>query len=249
MKRISLLFTLALASVCVTGCDAFSFINGGDTSETDEDESNKDKDQSETTGGGDETIFIENIMLEETSAELKVGETYKIEYDVWPHGAYPEVSFDSNNTAIATVSNDGLIEAKSVGNTSITITSIENTSVTANFGVTVKSADFNVTFNANGGNGTMSAAKTNGSTYITPECTYTYENHNFAGWALNSPTATPKYGVGAELTGIDSDIVLYATWEDSTIPVTNYSVYFNSNGGSGTMASQTTTGSTYVTPS
>ena len=249
MKKLSLLFTLALATVTVTGCDAFSFINGGNTPETGEDESNEDKDQSKTIGGDDETIFIEGIILEETSVELRVGETYKIEYDVWPHGAYPEVSFDSHNAAIATVTNDGLIEAKSVGNTSITLTSIEDTSVTTNFGVTVKSADFNVTFNANGGSGTMSAAKTNGSSYTTPACTYTYENHNFGGWALNSPTATPKYGVGAELTGIDSDIVLYATWEDSTIPVTNYSVYFNSNGGSGTMTSQTTTGSTYKTPS
>lgn len=102
--------------------------------------------------------------------------------------------------------------------------------------------DYAVTFISNGGTGTMSAATTNGSTYLTPACSFKKENYTFDKWALGSVSGT-KYAAGATIYNISSDIVLYATWKENS-----YTVTFNANGGTGTMTSKTTNGSTYVTP-
>ena len=251
MKKVSLIFTLALAALCTTGCDAFSFINGETTPETQDDQGTTPAKPSEDEKGKEEeTIEIEAILLQEDGVTFNIGETYQIVHDVWPQGAYDEVSYDSLNTAVATVSVDGLVTAVGEGSTKIKLTSIENTSVTEYFQVVVNTlpvTNYTVTFNANGGSGSMSQATTTGSTYVTPSCSFTKTNYTFNGWALNSPSGT-IYNTGDTILNITSDITLYATWRDNTQPVTNYTVTFNANGGSGTMSSKTTTGSTYTTP-
>ena len=252
MKKLSLLFTLALATVTVAGCDAFSFINGGTTPEPEGGEVTPSDPGEGKKEDDPEEILIEDILLESYSETLEIGDTYQIDYEVWPRGAYNEVSFDSSNTSVATVSVNGLVEAKAEGNSVITLTSIQDTSVTAELSITVNPApisNYTVAFNANDGTGTMANDTTTGSTYITPSCTFERTNYTFDGWALNSPTATPKYGVGATISNISANITLYATWRENSQPIVNYNVAFNSNGGSGTMSAQTTSGSTYVTPS
>ena len=248
MKKLSLLFTLALATVTVTGCDAFSFINGGTTPEPEGGEVTPSKPDE---GKKDpEEILIDKILLDSYSETLEIGDTYQIDYDVYPHGAYNEVSFDSSNTSVATVSVNGLVEAKAEGNAVITLTSIQDTSVTTELSITVNPApisNYTVTFNANGGTGSMESDTTTGSTYLTPECEFTRTNYTFDGWALNSTSGT-KYGVGATIVDISTNITLYATWRENTQPQTNYTVTFNANGGTGTMSAGTTTGSTYKTP-
>ena len=107
--------------------------------------------------------------------------------------------------------------------------------------------NYTVSFNANGGSGTMVNKTTNGSTYVAPTCTFTFSNHSFDKWALGSPSGT-KYSEGETIENISSDITLYATWIEDTTPQTNYTVTFNSNGGSGTMQSQQTNGSTFIVP-
>ena len=237
MKKLPLLFTLALATVAVTGCDAFSFINGGTTPEpeggevtpTDPGEGKKEDDPEE--------IFIEDILLESYSETLEIGDTYQIDYEVWPRGAYNEVSFDSSNTSVATVSVNGLVEAKAEGNSVITLTSIQDTSVTAELFITVKSApisNYTVSFNANGGSGTMANDTTTGSKYLTPNCAFTKTNYTFNGWALNSASGT-KYAAAVTIFDISDDITLYATWKENSQPVTYYTVTYDKNGGTGSM--------------
>ncbi len=251
MKKLSLLFTLALATVTVTGCDAFSFINGGTTPEPEGGEVTPSKPDEEKKDDDPEEILIEEILLESYSETLEIGDTYQINYDVYPHGAYSEVSFDSSNTSVATVSVNGLVQAKAEGNSIITLTSIQDTFVTAELSITVNPApisNYTVAFVANGGTGSMESDTTTGSTYLTPECEFTRTNYTFDGWALNSASGT-KYGVGATISDISANITLFATWRENSVPQTNYTVTFNANGGSGSMASATTTGSTYTTPS
>ena len=107
--------------------------------------------------------------------------------------------------------------------------------------------NFNVNFDANGGSGTMSSKKTNGSSYVVPACTFIYENHTFNNWALNSESGD-LYNVGQTISNITADITLYATWTENEEQTKNYTVTFNANGGAGTMESQTTNGSSFVVP-
>jgi len=108
--------------------------------------------------------------------------------------------------------------------------------------------NFNVSFNANGGEGTMSDMKTIGPKFTLPDCEFIYANHTFNEWAVNSPTGT-TYRSGTTLLHVKEDLVLYATWTEDEIIATNYTVTFNANGGTGTMAAQETNGSSYTAPS
>ena len=101
-------------------------------------------------------------------------------------------------------------------------------------------------YDANGGTGSMHRDKISGDEYIILDCEFDYEGYKFSQWALNSVSGT-KYNPGQKLTGITGDITFYALW-DEIIPQVNYTVSFNPNGGSGTMADQKTNGSTFNVP-
>lgn len=78
--------------------------------------------------------------------------------------------------------------------------------------------NYTVWFNANGGTGVMPSQKTNGSTYIVPSCSFSYDNHTFNGWALNTPSGA-KYSIGSIIQNISSNITLFATWTENTTPI------------------------------
>lgn len=91
----------------------------------------------------------------------------------------------------------------------------------------------NITFNANGGSGTMPyQTVTVGVQSILNECTFTREGYMFAGWAT-SAEGTTEYTDGASITvNTENAVSLYAIW----VPNSN-SLIFNANGGSGYMES------------
>ena len=98
---------------------------------------------------------------------------------------------------------------------------------------------YTILFNGNGGNGVMapiSAAKDRSSTL--PACAFENEGFSFVGWAAtaNGPVAW-QAGETAVLnlaSTAGATAVLYAIWEGGS-----YTVSFDPNGGSGTMASHT----------
>ena len=92
---------------------------------------------------------------------------------------------------------------------------------------------YTVTFNANG-HGTAPAAQTveSGQNATEPTPAPTATGYTFGGWYKESG-CTNKFDFN---TSITADIPLYAKWT----PIT-YTVSFNNNGGTGTMASQTFT--------
>lgn len=58
--------------------------------------------------------------------ELKVGETHTIEYSVLPTSATNKsVTFESSDTAVATVSSNGVVTAKKTGNCDITVKTVD----------------------------------------------------------------------------------------------------------------------------
>jgi len=89
-----------------------------------------------------------------------------------------------------------------------------------------------VTFNSNGGSGSMSNQVANVPTALTLN-TFTRAGYNFAGWNTNAGGTGTPYANGA-VYSFAADVTLYAQW--STLP--NHTVTFNSNGGSGSMSNQ-----------
>jgi uncharacterized repeat protein (TIGR02543 family) len=90
----------------------------------------------------------------------------------------------------------------------------------------------NVTFNENGGTGTMSSQVAAVTKALTTN-TFTRDGFTFAGWnTVADGTGGVSYSPGADYS-FASDATLYAQWTAIT-----YSVTFNENGGTGTMSSQ-----------
>ncbi|MCK9169587.1 MAG: Ig-like domain-containing protein [Treponema sp.] len=70
-----------------------------------------------------------------------------------------------------------------------------------------------VTFDANGGSGTMeSQTGDDGSTITLPLNQFTRENYTFLGWAAESSAASADYSDGAVYTIGSDDVTLYAVW-------------------------------------
>ena len=97
---------------------------------------------------------------------------------------------------------------------------------------------FTVTFDANGGTGTMQPQTfTKGVAQALTMNAFTRENYSFYCWDT-VPNGEGLYLDGQEIT-VNSDMTLYAKWtEDTPGPVTIV-VTFNANGGTGTMQPQT----------
>lgn len=257
-KKLSILITLALATFIASGCDALNgFLKHKEQTPTEQSEDAQQEEQHE----GEVTpqkVEVESVELDEYETTLEVGGTYQMIVTVLPKEADQSVFFATSNNLICEVDERGLVKAVSSGKAFVRAISNSNRSKSAKLTITVNEQEtpplppepitnYNVTFNANGGLGTMASDLTNGSSYIVPDCSFTYSNHSFDGWALNSVSGT-KYATGSEIENISSDITLFATWVEDVVPVTNYTVTFNANGGTGTMANQQTNGSTFLVP-
>ena len=93
-------------------------------------------------------------------------------------------------------------------------------------------ATYTVTFNANGGSGTAPSAQTasSGSSITIPNDNgLTKNGYTFGGWNVNADGAGTNHTVGSSYT-VTANITLYAKW--NVAGTTNYTVTFNSNGGS-----------------
>lgn len=114
---------------------------------------------------------------------------------------------------------------------------------------------FTVTYNANGGTGTMSTqqgVQFVGHTVVANG--FTRDGYSFTGWNTKSDGTGTSYAVGDILENMDNDynlvstsVTLYAQWTQNT--GVTYTVSFDANGGSGTMTSATVnSGAAYVLP-
>ena len=90
-----------------------------------------------------------------------------------------------------------------------------------------------VTFDSNGGTGTMTAQTANVPTSLTLN-TFTRTGYSFSGWNTAANGTGTSYANGA-IYPFAADATLYAQW--TALP--NHTVTFNSNGGTGSMTPQT----------
>ena len=83
-------------------------------------------------------VPVKSIVLSRTSASLKATETVTLTATVTPANASDKsVLWSSNNNEIATVDDNGVITAQSIGETVISATSVSNPEVTADCRITV----------------------------------------------------------------------------------------------------------------
>ena len=102
-------------------------------------------------------------------------------------------------------------------------------------GGTVTPTNYTVTFNANGGSGTM-VNETSGSAAYLSANSYTRSGYIFNGWNTSSNGSGTSYAGGVSYP-FTSSVTLYAQW------MAAYAVTFNSNGGTGSMNNETNTAS------
>ena len=97
---------------------------------------------------------------------------------------------------------------------------------------------FTITFNANGGTGSMEPVTVEeGSRYPLPACGFIPPvNMQFSGWALSAGGSVIADGAIMAT----SNITLYAIWEP--VPVNEFVVFFDGNGGTPAVSSMTTIG-------
>ena len=99
-----------------------------------------------------------------------------------------------------------------------------------------KKETYTVTFDANGGTGTMEAQTfTEGEAQALTRNAFTYDGYTFSDWNTVQSGSGASYTDGQTITAT-ADLTLYAQWKSNTAIVT-----FNANGGSGEMAPQTFT--------
>ena len=98
--------------------------------------------------------------------------------------------------------------------------------------------EFIVTFDANGGTGSMEPVTVEeGNRYVLPACGFIPPvNMQFSGWALSADGSVIADGAIM----VTSNITLYAIWEP--VPVNEFVVFFDGNGGTPAVSSMTTIG-------
>ena len=102
---------------------------------------------------------------------------------------------------------------------------------------------YTVTFNSNGGTEVLSQTVNSGSK-VTKPADPTKEGYTFKGWFKNE-ALTEAYDFNLDVT---STFTLYAKWEETTTPVTTYTVTFNSNGGTEVLSQTVNSGSKVTKP-
>ncbi len=102
----------------------------------------------------------------------------------------------------------------------------------------IPAASYTVSFDANGGTGTMNMITVeNGQPATLPQNSFEMQYYSFNGWNTAADGSGTSYAGGAEIS-ITKNTILYAQWE----PIT-YTVTYDANDGTGTMASATVTAS------
>lgn len=93
-----------------------------------------------------------------------------------------------------------------------------------------KEVYYTITFDSNGGSGSMSSKTVSaGTSFYLPINTFTRSGYEFVGWNTNADGSGVSYTNGQRITP-SRNITLYAQWEEV------YTITFDSNGGRGSMS-------------
>lgn len=120
------------------------------------------------------TTKVESITLDKTEGILNVGNTVTITATVAPEVATnPAVTWSSSDESVATVDETGKITAVATGNATITATSEDDSSVSADYELTVQQKKAAATTTKNNYSGSTSAGTSTAPSYTAPAQTVT----------------------------------------------------------------------------
>lgn len=136
MKKSKTLLILSLAALGLAGCNpAASSSSSSPSQGSSSEQSSSSISSSESTS---EKIEVTDITLSASSLSMIKGETQTITATVLPENATDKsLTFASDNEAVATVSNAGVVTAVSKGSATITVASASNPAVSKTVAVTV----------------------------------------------------------------------------------------------------------------
>jgi hypothetical protein len=208
MKNIFRLFAI-IAFVAIIG---FSFIACGG----DDPDPKPDPNPPPTTA----TVSVTGVSMEKTSTTILVGNTETLYATVLPDNATNKsITWVSNNTAVATVSN-GTVTAKAAGQATITVTTVDG-GKTATCSVTVNAITYTVKYNENGGTGTTASSDhTVGTSKALTANGFTRSGYLFVCWTINEGGTGTRYYNGqsvTDLTTTATTVNLYAQWAEGNM--------------------------------
>ena len=181
----------------------------------------------------DNTVYVESVSLDETSLTMEIGDRQTLVATVTPADATdPSVKWSSDNTAVATVSEEtGEITAVAGGTANITATAVlAKGTVSASCKVTVVASEYNVLFETFGGTEIQMAVVERDGKLTRPEDPERmidvpeglYEGqvdpndetrlYTFGGWYTDADMQN-EYDFD---TPVNSSFTLYAKWEGET---------------------------------
>jgi uncharacterized repeat protein (TIGR02543 family) len=167
---------------------------------------------------------VTGVTLNKTELPLLVGQTETLTAVVAPENAtFPEVTWESSDNVVATVSQAGVVEARAVGTATITVTTVDGMK-TATCDVTVDVSQLTVKFETNGGSKVEDVIVDKGELLAAPanpvkeggldEGLYVgtvnpdAAAYTFDGW-YTEETLENKYDFSTPVT---SELTLYAKW-------------------------------------
>ena len=155
--------------------------------------------------------IVSEISLIKSSATLVKGQTLLLTYTISPDNAEDKsVTWNSSNTAVATVDENGEVTAISVGTAIITVTANDGSGVSASCKITVAPACFTLTYLVDGKE-YYKAVIEQGAEIQSIDIP-TKEGHTFCGWE-NMPSTMPG-----------EDVTVYAKFSPN-----NYTITFKAN--------------------
>ena len=234
MKR-SKLFIVALlaSSLVLSACDLnFSF----------SDETNNNQQQP-----SEQTVSLTKIAVSKQPTKL----IYEINESFESAGLEVTATYSDNSTKDVTSSVTlSTVDTSTSGKKDVQVSYTENNkTVSTSFSITVNAPKvyYTISFDANGGTGTMNPLQVEkGKKFTLPGCEFTAPNNkSFKAWKIGYS----EYAVGSEIMAT-GNMTITAVWQDDGVaPIQTYTVSFDANGGSGTMANQTVNaGSTFTLP-
>lgn len=177
---------------------------------------------------------LEGLKVTPRTMNLEVGDVAQLMVSPIPAEAHlPELTWTSSNPDTATVSQTGVVTICAEGASTITVSCDEGLRATAT--VIVGSPVFTVSYDANGGTGTVPTAVTlnHGDAYKIPGETPSRGGYTFLGWAKRADAAAAEWQPGEDV-NVEMSMTLYAVWNANS-----YQVCYDANGGTGAPEAQT----------
>ena len=155
----------------------------------------------------------------------------------WDGPNYDALTFTPKNTLAAGSYN----ESVDVWVTTDGSDELEKKTITLS--VTIEAPTYTISFNPGDGTGSMASVPNTTGTYELPACTFTAPNgKQFKAWSVGGY----EYDPGASIT-VSGNTTVTALWKDILV-VPTYTVSFEANGGTGTMADVNNVSGDYTLP-